>query len=61
MLQQLTRRVPIEPHTGSQLQIFTLRAQEQHSGAEAVREDVEILLVLTVFKRHGYTSQFWPK
>jgi hypothetical protein len=56
MLQQLARRVPIEP----QRQVFSVHAPEQHNRAEAVREDVEILLVRTVFKHHGYTRQFWP-
>jgi hypothetical protein len=35
---------------------LTLHAPEQHIGAEAVREDVEILLVSAVFKHHGYIS-----
>jgi hypothetical protein len=46
MLQQLARRVPIEP----QRQVSSLHAPEQRNRAKAVREDVEILLVRTVFK-----------
>jgi hypothetical protein len=55
MLQQLALSVLLEPP----LQIFSLHAPEQHNSVEAACEDVEILLVLAVFKRHRYTSQFW--
>ncbi len=48
------------PGSGPNTVQLRCHTPEQHNGAEAVREDVEILLVRTVFKHHGYTSQFWP-